>query len=117
MPVPALGTLLPNLPKPSAGGDIVFPLSALASIPKLPKPLKNPIGCIEVGPAMLATKQAMLTLVPTRSGKSLHEDKKDWQQDWSKASPGGTSGEDVASSQTLDTKDYCHSSSMAKQPW
>ena len=24
MPVPALGTLLPNLPKPSAGGDTVF---------------------------------------------------------------------------------------------
>ena len=59
---------------------------------------------------MLATKQAMLTLVPTRSGKCLHENKKVWQQDWSPASKGGTSGKDVASSQTLDTKSYCHSS-------
>ena len=59
---------------------------------------------------MLATKQAMLTLVPTRSGKCLHGNKKVWQQDWSTASQGGTSGKDVASSQTLDTKDYCHSS-------
>ena len=117
MPVPALGTLLPNLPKPSAGGDIVCPLSALASIPKLPKPLKNPIGCIEVGPAMLATKQAMLTLVPTRSGKSLHENKKVWQQHWSTSSQGGTSGKDVASSLTLNTKDYSHSSAVAKQSW
>ena len=105
MPVPALGTLLPNLPKPSAGGDIVCPLSALASIPKLPNP------------AMLATTQAMLTLVPTRSGKSLHENKKVWQQYWSTSSQGGTSGKDVASSLTLNTKDYSHSSAVAKQSW
>ena len=41
MPVPALGTLLPTLTWPSAGGDTVLPLSALASIPKHPKPLKS----------------------------------------------------------------------------
>ena len=76
MPVPALGTLLPNLSKPSAGGNTVLPLSALASIPKHPKPPKQ--GCNEMGSALLAVIQDIQYLVPTRTlYKCLHETKED----------------------------------------